>query len=61
MKHLHRSTSDRFISGVLGGLAEHFSFDPSILRLAFVVGVFITGIFPLVFVYIIMAIIVPER
>ena len=37
MKRLYRSTSDRMLSGVLGGLAEYFNIDATIIRLAFVV------------------------
>jgi phage shock protein C len=35
-KRLYRSETDRMIGGVCGGLAEYFSFDPTIVRLAFV-------------------------
>ena len=41
-KRLVRS-SDRRIAGVAGGIAEYFAIDPVIVRLAFVVGVFIGG------------------
>ena len=29
---LHRSTKNRMIAGVLGGLAEYFDLDPTLVR-----------------------------
>jgi phage shock protein C len=57
-KRLYRSTKDRMIAGVCGGLAEYFDVDPVIMRVLFVVitlgaGVGIIG-------YIILWIVVPE-
>lgn len=40
---LRRSTSDRKVAGVAGGLARHLDVDPLILRVAFVVLVFFGG------------------
>ena len=34
---LYRSAGDKVIAGVCGGLAQYFSIDPAIVRLAFVV------------------------
>ena len=33
-KRLFRSTKERMIGGVCGGLAEYFNIDPTIVRLA---------------------------
>jgi len=57
-KRLYRSTKDRMLAGVCGGLAEYFDVDPVIIRVLFVVvtlgaGVGILG-------YIILWIVVPE-
>ncbi len=56
---LHRSSTDRMISGVSGGLAEHYDWDPSIVRIGWVVLCFVTGGLALL-VYISMIIIVPK-
>src|SRR3954469_23698475 len=40
---LRRSTTDRKVAGVAGGLARHLDIDPVILRVAFVVLVFFGG------------------
>ena len=55
---LHRSSTDRMISGVSGGLAERYDWDPSIVRIGWVVFCFVTGGLALL-VYISMIIIVP--
>lgn len=41
-KKLTRSTDDRILAGVAGGLAAFFDIDPAIVRLVFVI-VFIFG------------------
>ena len=41
-KTLYRSTSNRMISGICGGLAEYFDVDPSVLRIAMVAFTVIT-------------------
>ncbi|MDO5754742.1 MAG: PspC domain-containing protein [Tissierellia bacterium] len=33
MKRLYRSTEDKMIGGVCGGIAEYFGIDPSIVRI----------------------------
>lgn len=39
-----RSTSDRMIGGVCGGIAQRYGIDPAILRVAAVVGIFAGGL-----------------
>lgn len=60
MKRLYRSRIDRQISGVCGGLAEYFNIDPTIIRLLFVLGFFITGSATF-WAYIVLWIVVPEN
>ena len=58
-KRLYRSRTDRKIAGVCGGLGEYFSFDPTLVRLLFVLGlIFVGGTF---WAYLIIALIVPEE
>ena len=47
------------IAGVAGGIAEHFGWDPTLVRLAFVVGAFLTQgiVIPL---YILLAVVLPK-
>lgn len=37
MKKLYRSSKNRLIAGVCGGLAEYLELDPTVLRLIFIV------------------------
>lgn len=57
-KPLTRSASNTMIAGVCAGLAEYLNIDPTVVRLLFVLGFFLTG--PGIFLaYLIMAIVVP--
>ena len=59
-RKLYRSRTERKLFGVCGGLAMHFNIDPSIIRILFVLGVFASfGV--ALFVYFLMAIIVPDE
>jgi len=55
---LTRSSSDRMIGGVCGGLASYFGIDSAIVRLIFVLAV-LSGVSPLV--YVVLWIILPEQ
>lgn len=44
-----RSSTDKMIAGVCGGLARYFAVDPAIVRLVFVLAVFLGGVSPLVY------------
>jgi phage shock protein C len=57
-KRLHRSTTNRVIAGVCGGLAEYFNIDPTIVRIVAVLGLLITG--STFWVYVILAIVMPK-
>ena len=58
-KRLFRSRTNRMLGGVCSGIAEFFVLDPTLVRVAFVLGTFL-GFGALVFVYLAMLIIVPE-
>jgi phage shock protein C len=58
-QRLYRSTHDRRLAGVCGGLAETWDLDPSLVRIAWVILTILTG-GVLFVVYVAMAIIVPE-
>ncbi len=60
IKRLHKSTTDRMISGVIGGLGEYFTIDSTLLRLIWVLVVIFTGIFPGVLAYVIAVMVVPR-
>jgi phage shock protein C len=58
-KKLYRSSKDRMIGGIAAGLAEYFNIDPTLVRVLFVVTLFLGGTG--VLAYIILWIIVPEE
>lgn len=60
MKRLYKSRTDRKIAGVCGGLAEYMDVDPTIVRLGTLLVMLMTAIFPMVIVYLIGCIIIPE-
>ncbi|MBI4551789.1 MAG: PspC domain-containing protein [Candidatus Latescibacteria bacterium] len=43
MKRLYRSTQDKKIAGICGGLGEYFDLDPTLVRFLLVLAIFITG------------------
>ena len=57
---LRRSRTDRQIAGVMGGLAEHFRLDPTLLRVIYVVGSILSAAFPGILVYILLWVLIPE-
>ena len=57
-KRLYRSTGDRKIAGVAGGVAEFFDVDPNLVRVAWVLSVVAAGAG--VLLYIVLWIVLPE-
>ncbi|MBB1063236.1 PspC domain-containing protein [Limosilactobacillus fastidiosus] len=58
-KKLTRSYDDRWLAGVLSGLAKYFNTNPIYFRIAYILFTVITGIFPGVIVYIVLWAIIP--
>lgn len=59
MNRLHRSTQNRIIAGVCGGLGEYLNIDPTVVRFIWAIVTLISVGFGLV-LYIIAALIFPE-
>ena len=59
MKKLYKSNTQKMLMGVCGGIAEYFSIDPTLVRLIWAVLCLWGGTG--VLVYIIAAIIIPEK
>lgn len=57
-KKMHRSTSNKMIAGVCGGLGDYFGIDATIVRIIFVV-LLLTGSLGF-WLYIILWLILPE-
>jgi phage shock protein C len=59
-RKLTRSSSDKKIAGVCGGIAEYFGIDSTLVRVGYILlSVFSAG-FPAIVVYIILAFVMPE-
>lgn len=43
MKRLYRSTTEKKIAGICAGFGHYFGLDPTLVRIIFVVALFITG------------------
>lgn len=56
---LYRSTTDRSLAGVCGGVAAWLGIDPSLVRIGWVVLALLTG-GALLVLYVVMAVVVPE-
>ena len=57
---LRRSRTNRMIAGVVGGLAQHFRIDPTLLRVIYVVGSVVSAAFPGILVYLLLWVLIPE-
>ena len=59
-RQLRRSRTNRVIAGVVGGLAEYFGVDPTLMRVIYVVGSIVSAAFPGLLVYLLLWLLIPE-
>lgn len=57
---LTRTTNDRMIAGVCGGIARRFGWDSTLVRVAYVLISIISAAFPGILVYIVLWIVMPK-
>lgn len=60
MKKLYRSSTNKKIAGVCGGLAEYFGISATVIRIVFVI-LLLPGGFPGLIPYVVLWVIVPLR
>jgi phage shock protein C len=60
-KRLTRSRRDKKVMGVCGGLADYFNIDPTLVRIAFVVGTIASGGPPFVLAYLALSYAMPKE
>lgn len=60
-KRLFRSSKNKKVWGVLGGIGEYYNVDPTLLRLAWILIVVFTGLAPGIIAYILAAAIMPKK
>ncbi|HEX9733806.1 MAG TPA: PspC domain-containing protein [Thermoanaerobaculia bacterium] len=58
---LTRSKTNRVLAGVCGGIAEWLGWDPTMVRILYVVLSILSVAFPGIIVYVILWIAMPER
>ncbi len=58
-RRLYRLESDKKLFGVCGGLADSFGIDATLVRLGWALGTMMSGFFPGVVIYLVMAYILP--
>lgn len=54
-----KSQNERIIAGVCGGIAEYFDWDPTIVRIVFVVAA-VAGVGSPILLYLLMALVMPS-
>lgn len=60
-KRLVKSSDNKVISGVLGGIAEFFNIDPTIVRVVFVILAVFSRLFPAFLIYVCLALVMPSK
>lgn len=60
-KKLSRSTDDRWVAGVCGGLGEYFGIDATLIRIIFVLATLLFGfVIGGIIIYVVLWILMPE-
>jgi len=59
LKKIFRSSQNKVLGGICGGIGEAYEVDPKLMRLAFIFVWLVTGIFPLLITYIVAWIVLP--
>ncbi|HWC05066.1 MAG TPA: PspC domain-containing protein [Methylomirabilota bacterium] len=57
---LHRSRKHKMIAGVCGGIAEWLGWDPTVVRILYVVVSVLSAAFPGIIVYVVLWILMPK-
>jgi len=60
-RKLRRSSTDKMIAGVIGGLARYFGIDSTVARIAYVLLSVVSVAFPGIVVYIILWLLMPQE
>jgi phage shock protein C len=58
---LQRSKKNRMIAGVCGGIAKTIGWDPTLVRVTYVLASVLSAAFPGILVYIILWVLMPEE
>ena len=58
---LRRSRDRRMIAGVMGGIAEHFDLNVTLLRVLYLIVSILSAAFPGILIYLLMWLLIPAR
>ena len=58
---LSRSRDDRILAGVMGGIARRFGWNPTLVRVVFLLLSIVSAAFPGIVVYLILWLLIPEE
>lgn len=58
---LYRSRKNRLIAGVCGGIAEWLGWDPTLVRVLYVLVSVLSVAFPGILVYVVLWVVMPEE
>jgi phage shock protein PspC (stress-responsive transcriptional regulator) len=58
---LSRSRDDRILAGVMGGIARRFGWNPTLVRILFIILSLASAAFPGILVYLILWLLIPEE
>lgn len=61
LKKLYRSSKDKKIAGICGGLADYLGHDATFIRLIFVMVFILTGFIPMLIFYLLAWVILPKE
>ena len=59
-KPLRRSTTNSMVTGVCGGIAAWLDWDPTLVRVLYVLGSVFSAAFPGILVYFILTLVIPK-
>ena len=57
---LCRSRKDKMLAGVCGGIAEWMDWDPTVVRLVYILASILSAAFPGILVYLILWLVTPQ-
>lgn len=60
-KKLYRSKDNKIFAGIIGGIAEYFYVDPTLLRIFWLFILIFTGVFPGLIFYILATFVVSKK
>lgn len=61
MKRLYKSSTDKKLDGVCAGIADYANVDPTLVRVGYAVLTVLSGVFPGLILYVVLAVIMPRQ